>query len=126
MNDIPHRGYIRPMKLNSRIFKQANITIFELSGRFDAVEAPNIRLWFSQLNISEPQQIVVDLTEVIFIDSTALAVLVQGLKRCRQSLGDLFLCGLQSQVEIVFELTRLDKAFEIFDNLDEALTGFGG
>ena len=125
MNETPQGGYLRPMRLRSRIYQQADITILELSGRFDAVEAPNVRRWFSQLNGEYPQRVVVDLADVIFIDSTALAVLVQGLKRCRQSQGDLFLCGLQSQVEIVFELTRLDKAFGIFNSLNAAIAGFG-
>jgi anti-sigma B factor antagonist len=113
------------MKLTSRITQNLNVTVLELNGRFDAVEGQQIKTWFDQLNRVTPKQIVVNLSEVIFIDSTALAVLVQGLKYCRQLDGDLFLCGLQSQVEIVFELTRLDKAFRIFDNQVEAVAAFG-
>ncbi len=65
-----------------------------------------------------------NLAGVQFVDSTALATLVQGMKRCRQLKGDLRLCGLQQPVRMIFELTRLDKAFEIFSGEDEAIQAF--
>ena len=70
------------------------------------------------------RQVVVNLAGVNFIDSTGLATLVQGMKHCRQEKGDLRLCGLQQPVRIIFELTRLDKAFEILTDEESAVNSF--
>ena len=98
------------------------IAIIELSGRFDAHAAPLLKAWQDKANM--PAQVIVDLSGVTFIDSTALATLVSGMKRCRQHGGDLYLCGLQQPVRIIFELTKLDRAFGIFPSETEAITAF--
>jgi anti-sigma B factor antagonist len=97
-----------------------NVAILELQGRFDAHEAHQFTGWLEQ-NIASPARVVVNLSGVAFIDSTAIGVLVQGLKRCRQQAGDLRLCHLQQPVQIIFELTRLNRAFAIFTSEDEAV-----
>lgn len=95
--------------------------ILELRGRFDAYGAPQVVKWFDENLKPERANLVIDLSGVDFVDSTALAALVQGMKRARQANGDLRLCGLQQPVRIIFELTRLDKAFDIFATQAEAL-----
>jgi len=101
------------------------VTILELAGRFDAYVAPPVEERLRSA-AAEPAQIVVNLAGVSFVDSTALATLVQGMKRCRQRGGDLHLCGLQQPVRVIFELTRLDRAFKTFAGEDEALRAFAG
>ena len=54
----------------------------------------------------------------------ALSALVEGMKRSRQLEGDLRLCNLQQPVRMIFELTRLDRAFEIFSSEEEAIQAF--
>jgi anti-sigma B factor antagonist len=100
------------MELKSR--SEGQVRILELSGRFDSYTAPQVRQWLEEAADREPAQLVLNLSGVHFVDSTALATLVQGMKRCRQLNGDLRLCCLQQPVRMIFELTRLDKAFEIF------------
>ena len=99
------------------------VAVIELSGRFDAHQAPAVKAW--QDAPGAPANLVVDLSGVTFIDSTALATLVSGMKRCRQLGGDLHLCGLRQSVRIIFELTKLDRAFEIFSDQAEAIGAFG-
>lgn len=101
-----------------------SVAILRLSGRFDNYVAPSVSDWLEQNTAPHHPQVVVNLTNVQFVDSTALATLVQGLNRCRKREGDLYLCGLQQQVLMVFELTRLDKAFHIFVDEDHAIPFF--
>jgi anti-sigma B factor antagonist len=103
------------VELNSRT--ENGIRVLDISGRFDSYEAPNVTNWLNDA----PSFVVVNMQQVGFIDSSALAVLVKGLKRSRQEGGDLILYGLQQPVRVIFELTRLDKAFQIFATQDEAL-----
>jgi anti-sigma B factor antagonist len=101
-----------------------NVQILELTGRLDTYTAPPIRQWLEEAAANSPALIVVNLERVNFLDSTGLATLVQGMKRCRQSMGDLRLCSLQQPVRLIFELTRLDKAFEIYPGEEEAVHAF--
>lgn len=99
------------------------VTVVDVAGRFDSHTAPEVaRVLDQALSGAAPPRIVVNLQEVQFMDSSGLATLVQGLKRCRQAGGDLRLCNLQQPVRIIFELTRLDKAFDIYPSEAEALS----
>ena len=102
-----------------------SLTLLELTGRFDSFAASTVAAAMDKATQTNPANVVVDLTGVDFIDSTGLAVLVQGMKRCRQNRGDLRLCGLRQPVRIIFELTRLDRAMEIFGTRAEAVAAFG-
>lgn len=112
------------MELKSRKTGDGAISILELSGRFDAFEVLAVKSWLDERTTRPPAQVIVNLSGVEFIDSTGLATFVQGMKHCRQHDGDLYLCGLQQGVRIIFELTRLDKAFEIFSAEDDAIKAF--
>jgi anti-sigma B factor antagonist len=102
-----------------------NIKVLTITGRFDALTSPNVQNWLEEATKFKPVQIVVNLDAVTFIDSTALSTLVAGMKRARQADGDLRLCKLQQPVRMIFELTRLDKAFEIYPGEKEAVAAFG-
>jgi anti-sigma B factor antagonist len=95
------------------------MTTVEPSG---AVSAANVNEFENQLNnavSSENNQILlVDMTQVDFLDSAGLMALVKGF-RLAQSLGRRFiLCSLAPSVKMIFELTQLDRVFEIFDSKD--------
>ncbi|MCD4750879.1 MAG: STAS domain-containing protein [Thermoanaerobaculales bacterium] len=70
------------------------------------------------------KEIVVDLSELVFIDSSGLGTLIAAKKTANEHGGDVRLCGLSPQVWTIFELTRLDKVFKIFSNRDEAVESF--
>jgi anti-sigma B factor antagonist len=112
------------MNIKSRF--AGDVTVLELNGRFDKNTAPIVRQWLEKASTAAPAYVVVNLMNVNFVDSTALAVLVQGVKRCRQKEGDLFLCSIQQPVYMIFELTRLDRAFNIFPDEHHAVQAFNG
>ncbi len=101
-----------------------SIKVLQITGSFDVYTAGPVREWIDQAAGGARPNIVVDMSGVHFIDSTALAILVQGMRRSREYNGDVRLCGLQQPVRMVLELTRLDKVFEIYSNQSEAVTGF--
>ena len=112
------------MELKSRV--SGSVAVLELTGRFDAYVAPPVDEWLERAAAADPAQVLVNLAGVTFVDSTALATLVQAMRRCRQQHGDLRLCGLQQPVRIIFDLTRLDRAFKIYPGEAEAVSSFGG
>ena len=96
-------------------------TILQLAGRFDAYAAPDVEIFFLQMDTASVPYVIVNLTNVNFIDSTDLAALVIGMKRCRQRQGALVLCGIQQAVRIIFEITCLDKIFPTTRTQAEAI-----
>ena len=95
-----------------------NIVVVTCSGRFDAFTIDQVKPILDAATEAEPTNVLVNLGEVGFVDSSALSALVSGMKRARSKGGDLVICALQQPVRIIFELTRLDKAFTLVD--DEA------
>jgi anti-sigma B factor antagonist len=63
--------------------------------------------------------ILVDLKEVTFMDSSGLAALVTAFKTVRSSGGKLCVCSVNQQIKMLFELTSMDRVFEIFADRDE-------
>jgi anti-sigma B factor antagonist len=94
----------------------STIATLGISGRFDAHQVAQVQHEFDALLTAGARFIILDLTDVNFIDSSALAVMVRGMKRCRERNGELLLCGLRQSVRTIFELTRMERAFRIYDN----------
>jgi anti-sigma B factor antagonist len=70
--------------------------------------------------------VVVDLSEVRFVDSSGLGVLLSGHKNARLRDGRFALVGVQARVQSMFELTRLHRVFEIHSTVDDALANLAG
>ena len=70
---------------------------------------------------SGTSQLIIDLSNVDFIDSSGLAALVSGLKKVRALDGQLCLVGAKTNVMEVFKLTLLDKVFIFFPTVEAAL-----
>jgi len=112
--------------MNTAIEESRDVSVVRLTDRFDAYTAPVVKEKLLELQAAGRVKIVVDLSAVDFVDSTGLATLVAGLKHCRKAGGDLMLAGLRPRVKVIFELTRLDRAFQIYENEAEALGVFQG
>jgi len=70
--------------------------------------------------------VILDLTDVEFIDSTGLSVLLNGLRRVLRAGGRLVLVCANPTVMRLFEITRLDSTFEIVSGREEALARVRG
>ncbi|TLM68399.1 MAG: STAS domain-containing protein [Deltaproteobacteria bacterium] len=92
--------------------------------RLDAHNSSELKNQMLKLFEEGKQNMIVDLQEVRFVDSSGLGALVSGFKNASSRNGCLKLSGLQLQVKSMFELTRLHRVFEIFADVDEALASF--
>ena len=99
---------------------EEDIILVRLNGRLDARTSPNVRAFLQKLIDKEQLKIIVDLEQVPFIDSSGLAALVSGLRVAREKGGIIVLSGAQSQAQIVFRLTMLDRVFSIHPTYEEA------
>lgn len=67
---------------------------------------------------------VLDFSSTEYIDSSGLGVLVSVSKKIREAGGELRLAGLNEDLRMLFELTKLDTLFKICDTADEAVQSF--
>jgi anti-anti-sigma factor len=67
------------------------------------------------------RKIIIDLSECEFIDSTFLGCIVVAFKRISELGGKLHLAGIQPAVQSMFQMTRMNRVFEIFENREDAL-----
>ncbi|HDY65341.1 MAG TPA: anti-sigma factor antagonist [Phycisphaerae bacterium] len=70
-------------------------------------------------------KIVIDFRNVTNMSSSALGMLITLHKRIREANGQLRLCNIQSTIEEVFKITRLNEIFQICRNQKEAVDSIG-
>ena len=83
--------------------------------------SPRIAADLRALIRDKPEKVVIDLSKVSYIDSSGLAVLINGMQKVEAYRGKLYLVGMHETVQIIFETSRLDQAFRIRRNVAEAL-----
>jgi len=98
----------------------SGVPIIELEGEVDVYTAPQLKQKMISLLDAGAQQMIVDLSKVEYLDSTALGVLIGGLKRMRERDGNLSLICPSPRIRRVFEITGLDKIFEIYNSERDA------
>jgi anti-anti-sigma factor len=108
------------LQLAEELFSDKGL-VLTLTGRLDAVTVPGLKSRLKGLIDSGRIQVIVDLTDVSFIDSSGLSALVSGLKAARQAGGTLKLAGLNEQTRTAFRLTMLDRVFEFYPDASSAL-----
>ena len=95
--------------------------VLPLEGEIDLHVAPRIATSLSAMIEEKPPQLVVDLSRVTYIDSSGLAVLIEGMQNVEGYGGKFSLAGLQENVRPIFEIARLDQVFRIYPDVDAAL-----
>jgi anti-sigma B factor antagonist len=94
-------------------------TVLSVEGDLDLASAPELKWALGDLQASGARHVVVDLSRVSFIDSTALGVLVGAQRALDAGIRMAIACSDENVLRI-FELTGLDCMFEIVPTLDEA------
>ncbi|MGJ8453934.1 STAS domain-containing protein [Pseudothermotoga sp. U03pept] len=103
-------------------FEEAKaMLICRVEGDFDAYHSADIKKTIKEkLEKSSNAKIVIDMSNVPYIDSAGLGTMVSLLKDTRTLGKELVLAGLRQNVKRIFEMTRLDKVFKIVDVPEEA------
>jgi anti-sigma B factor antagonist len=94
--------------------------VLRIAGEVDMFSSPQARNAIMELVKQRVLKVIVDLSEVSYMDSSGVATLIEGLQLCHKYNGNLVVAGLRDNVREVFELTRLDKIFQIFQDVEAA------
>lgn len=109
------------MDLRLDVSEHGDRSVLRVGGEVDVATAPRLREQLIVLVNEQRYQLVVDLSDVDFIDSTGLGVLIGALKRVRSHDGDLHLVCSDPRIVRVFEITGLDQIFSMHETLDAAV-----
>ena len=92
----------------------------------DALDAETSKTFRKELKeqLEGHKHVVLDLSKVVFVDSSGLGALIACLRQVSAAGGDLKLCGLSKQVRALFELVRMHRLFSIYNTRDEAMRAF--
>src|ERR1700740_3371452 len=113
--------YLPPLGKNGRSSPSMSAEVIELRGDIDLNEKPKVAAQLEPLIERQITGIVIDLSHVVYVDSSGLAIFIDALQRVQQYGGRLALAGLQENVRLVFQISKLDKVFKIFDDSQSAL-----
>lgn len=101
-----------------------NVNIISLSGRLDAYAANDVERKLDSQLVADQACLVVNLTQLEYISSSGLRVLLAALKKARKQQGDVRLACLQPYVREVFDIAGFTQLFQIFDKEEDALNSF--
>ena len=102
---------------------EGDVTIVSVLGEVDVFTAPGLDGELDALVADGSARLVIDMSEVSFLDSTGLGVLVKVLKHAREAGGWLHLVVTSDRIRKIFEITGLDASIPIFDTAQDAITG---
>ncbi|NES04421.1 MAG: STAS domain-containing protein [Okeania sp. SIO2F4] len=89
------------------------------SGILDGTKATSFRQEISEQVDAGADIVLIDFKEVTFMDSSGLGALVLALKTVRAAGSQLVVCSINEQIRILFELTSMDRVFDIFPSREE-------
>ncbi len=104
----------------------ADITILTAQFEYlDASNAPQVKEAIQPF-LANRRSVIIDLGAVAFVDSSGLSAMLSALKIVNANDGDLKLCGMTRKVRALFELVRMHRVFEIYNDRQEAIKSFEG
>ena len=111
-----------PAAVVPSIRKAGDAVVASLRGDIDLHNSPQVRSALLKfVDDNKPRKLVLNLGEVPYMDSSAIAVLVEALQKMRKTGGKVFLTNLQPRVKGLLEIARLDSIFSVVATEEEAL-----
>ena len=95
------------------------IQIIEPEGILDGTKTTDFQKQIEQSIESGVDTILIDFSNVTFMDSSGLGALVKAFKALQAADVQLFLCSINEQIRMLFELTSMDKFFTILSDREE-------
>jgi len=109
------------LKLNISNQIEGNCQLIKLEdSRLDAQASVVFKAHMDRCLAQEQRNIILDLSNVDFIDSSGLGAMVSVLKRLGGD-GTMVLTGINEKTKKIFELTRMDRVFDIQESPEQAL-----
>ena len=105
----------------SPVKHQHRPNVLALEGDIDLHISPAVAASLNAMIKKKPERIAIDLSRATYIDSAGMAALILAMQEVEAYGGKFFLTGLSETLRSIFEVSRLDRIFRIFPDVDAAL-----
>ena len=103
------------------MLRQNRPNVFPLEGDIDLHVSPAVTESLNAVIKEKPGRIVIDLSRATYIDSAGIAAFILAMQEVEAYGGRFFLSGVQETIRSILEISRLDRIFWIFPDVDAAL-----
>jgi anti-sigma B factor antagonist len=118
--DILNNHSHEDLKLHMHVID--GMQVFELSGSLDIATSPTVRASLLDASARGDHRLIVDLTNVDFLDSTGLGALIGAQRRAKEFAGEVRLVVKEGQIVRLLRITGLLKIFAVYSTLNDAVT----
>ena len=94
------------------------IMILRLIGRLDASTVTQLERTLSDAQQAGVRAILIDLSQLVYVSSSGLRVMLSARSAIRKKGGDIFLCALSHPVREVFDMVGFSAIFSLFENVE--------
>jgi anti-sigma B factor antagonist len=101
------------MKLTIDAVESANATVLTVTGEVDMESSPKLRDEIKKIVKKKPATLKLRMKDVPYIDSSGIAVLIEGMRWCRKDNIDFVLAGISESVRGVLQLSKLLPVFKV-------------
>jgi len=104
--------------------REGEILVLKLKGRLDTNASAEFEQQVESSINSRIKNMILDFSELEYICSSGLRVIIQAAKKLRSLQGELVLCALEDYIQEVFEISGFDAFLKIFASKEEAVNSF--
>ncbi len=97
----------------------SEIQILEPAGILNANEGNELRRKINDVVEKGAKTVLIDMKNVDFIDSSGLGALVSAMQDIKKAEKKLFICSINAQVKMLFELTKIERVLNILSDKEE-------
>lgn len=119
---------IEDVRIELALRQISDIPVLRVVGEIDVYTAPEFKSALNKTILTGASHLVIDLTDVSYMDSSGFGALLSATKQVRPKGGTVNLVGCSEAIERMLKITSLDTVFGMFPCLDDALesisTGF--
>ena len=111
------------MQVSSKQFKRCDLV--SAAGRIDSQTAPQLEATFKEINDADRFNLVLEMSEVGFVSSAGLRVMISVQKTCKKwNRGELVLANVPERIYETLDLAGFVPLFRIYDDITEAVGSF--
>jgi len=110
-------------QFRATVRSRQDMTVIDLEGEIDGFADDSLNAAYSEAEAQAPSAILLNFSDVSYINSTGIALIVGLLARARKSHRRLLTCGLSDHYQEIFRITRLSDFMSIYPDEASALVG---
>lgn len=113
------------MAIKTTTLQSGKIGVIEVKGSLvGGEETDELRNAVADFVEQGNKKLIIDLSKVTYLNSTAIGILVQAHTTYAKNKGHVKLCGINKNINNIFVITKLTMVFDVADTRDDAVKGF--